>query len=588
MELSKSNEVLEKEARVADLQKQIKKRTTTLKSLKTRLSNTETEVQETMQGFMRESMNRIDRLRKAQNELKETIEKALETKKLPKKVREALEQFQQEVLEMMGEVEQEMDDDWMEKMQEEAARQREEQAENEPELEDWEREAQREEVVDQRKIRKIYLKLSTHFHPDKAKDAKEAEAFHSLMLRINKAYKENDIHTLLEIEREYVSSEDLRKIDPNNISFDLLDETLDKLEAELEFIENQISRTSGQIKELRNSQAGELLTAKKRADRDGEDLLDEIIGEDEDEALGDLKVLIDAVKRTVKKRRVDTVIKEFLEPDPFLDMLQNLMGGGGSPFDFEEEEEEPQDPNELVRGQAVEIAEPFLLKGENDIYKLENASGKILNFSHVNPKTKLKHYDFILDKETLDRIPDEFATGLYHERFSPVIQADSEKVLIPMKIKSHSTLEEDQFHYRRLFFIHHPEWAHRPEVVSVFRKVFFHPKADNDEIRNWQRFFSTYLVERGKSFKVTRRYEASNKALQEFEYPVLQLYFDPERRRFRAHVQGPKRKMRFDLYKLRLVDPPKGHDWLDAFHFWDITPQFWMPAGNNPFFRFSL
>jgi len=51
------------------------------------------------------------------------------------------------------------------------------------------------------------LNLSKKFHPDKAKDAAQAEEYHSVMQKINDAYQNNDIETLLEMERVYLREE---------------------------------------------------------------------------------------------------------------------------------------------------------------------------------------------------------------------------------------------------------------------------------------------------------------------------------------------------------------------------------------------
>jgi len=304
-EIAKSPEVLQKEAEIAALGKALKKKKTTLKSLKTRLNNTReriTEVQRGSQVQMMNGMEDLDNLR-------------IEIAKLAAELKNVKGMTAKEKAELSAMAESMANEGFGEDFEEfKAKKERMESGDFDFDEEFGERirdmfepfKVQPDEA-EKKNIRKVFLNLSKKFHPDKAKDTTQAEEYHSVMQKINEAYQNNDIETLLEMERLYIREEP----DFEGVAMaDILQQKIDYLNREIAFITNQVERTSAEIKGLRESDMGQMLTNIDRADREGEGI-DTMI-EHLNKSVEVFTKLRDALKDSIKKGKVSPKIHELL------------------------------------------------------------------------------------------------------------------------------------------------------------------------------------------------------------------------------------------------------------------------------------
>jgi len=139
--------------------------------------------------------------------------------------------------------------------------------------------------------------------------------------KLNDAYQSGDIQTLLEMERMYLL-EEIDLSEAKAYTVDVLQQAISKLEKELDFINNQISRCQGEIKNLRNSEFGAMLTDLKRAKKEGFGF-DEQMAEMEN-MLQMLTQVRDALKDCVEEGKIS---------ESFMKMAMGGMGGpmGGFP-----------------------------------------------------------------------------------------------------------------------------------------------------------------------------------------------------------------------------------------------------------------
>ena len=186
-EVSKSPEMLQKEAQIKQLQGQLKKRKSTLKGLKTRLENNKKEVEEVQFKASTQMVGIMERMDEVRREIAELSVKMKKIKGLSKPDQIALEEmteaFTQE--DMFGENFQEFQRQKAEQMEgnfdfEENARAR---------IRDMFEGLQvKPNEQEQKDIRKVFVKLANKFHPDRARTKKEEAEFHKMQQKLNDAY----------------------------------------------------------------------------------------------------------------------------------------------------------------------------------------------------------------------------------------------------------------------------------------------------------------------------------------------------------------------------------------------------------------
>ena len=319
--IAKSPELLAQEERLKELLKQLKKARTSLKSLKTRLNNMKLKISDTQREVTNKHLRFQERLSTLYKEITELVEHCKTFKNLTEEDEEALDgiagglnQIDDE-LDLQG---QEFEDYINSDAFESDHKERTKGIFNQFKVEPTEQE--------KRNIRKVFIRLSNQFHPDKARTEKDRQSYHTLMQEINEAYQANDIDKLLELEQVYINEE--TNIPSNSaVTIDLLDQNIKKIERDLAFIQSQSARTSQEIKTLRKSDMGQMLTEIKRMNNDGLEL-DEIFDQ-QDQSLDELEKMHVALKKCKANGNLDKLHEEldrFNEEnrgaiEEFLDMM---------------------------------------------------------------------------------------------------------------------------------------------------------------------------------------------------------------------------------------------------------------------------
>lgn len=376
-ELSKSPEMLQKEAKIKTLKKQLKKRKSVLKGLKTRLENTKRnihDIQVNFHGQMLYYVRKMDDLRKEVVELAQKLQKE---KWIGPQDRLALGAI---VSDFTGE--QLFGEGYAAFKNYEA-----ETAFTAPNFDENYRakyndvfkefqETPSEEI--QKDIKKVYLNLSRKFHPDRAENEQQARQYHDLMQQINEAYQNNDIQVLLELERLY--STQAIDIETKMVTVNVLQKEIERLEREIKLINNQIERTSKEIKNLRKSDMGKMLTNYKKAEAEGEGL---------DAMKDQAKYLIDLLTQmkegfqdSLNRKEISPKLIELMMNDPdfmeedmlektpeeeLIDLLQKVIEGDvdaldimGEEYDYEIGIENPTFPINSVVRIKNNIAHPYI------------------------------------------------------------------------------------------------------------------------------------------------------------------------------------------------------------------------------------
>jgi hypothetical protein len=164
-----------------------------------------------------------------------------------------------------------------------------------------------------KKIRHIFLRLAEIFHPDRAKDSDTQKRHTEIMQEINKAYQEGDLARLLEIEQQHEVGE---QIDSNNA--DDLSRKCSRLEQNNKILKTQYESLKKELREVKKTPEGEMLSDCKKAKKHGVDPVDEILGQLESQ-IEVISQIRDYVKDFQEQK---LTIKEFLEGPEVLRSLQ--------------------------------------------------------------------------------------------------------------------------------------------------------------------------------------------------------------------------------------------------------------------------
>ena len=338
-EIAKSPEILAKEALIKTLQAKLKKKKTSLKSLKTRLKNTKndiTDIQRAGSGKMMGKMAEMDKLRL---EIVELVQQMKQLKGLSRADKAALKDMEKEFAsaDMFGEdfktYQAKMEE--MESGDFEAHFEENERARMRDIFETF---AVKPDKEEQKDIRKIFISLSQKFHPDKATTKADEEEYHQMMQQINEAYQAGDIQTLLELEQLFLT-ENLDLSKAQSWTVDVLDQEIKRLERDVQFIESQIARNSLELKQLRTSELGQMLTDMKRAEKQG-------VGMDAalaqlDDSIDRLTKMRDAFSESIKLGNISPLNELMMaesagQPSQaeMMAMLEDMMSGKMDPNDL--------------------------------------------------------------------------------------------------------------------------------------------------------------------------------------------------------------------------------------------------------------
>lgn len=501
-DISKSPEMLQREAAVKTLQKQLKSRKSTLKGLKTRLTNSKTEIEEVQYKSSTRVMSAMDRMEELKKEIAELAKKVLKIKGLSKGDKRAL----QEMAESFD------DDDMMGEEYKAYQQRKAEHLENGFSFEEDAKAKMRDLFEglqvkpgekEQKDIRKVFVKLSNKFHPDRARTEKEAKEFHEMQQKLNHAYQNGDIQTLLEMER-LLLTEEIDLSDPKAYTVDVLQQAIERLEKELSFIENQIIRIRQEIKNLKNSDLGGMLTDLRRAKKDGYSIDQSI--EEMEQGIKMFTDMRDALKESVELGEVSPKFMELLmessappmgfsadgtemTPQDAMDMLAEMMGKDGigmeEMMEMMGEEGDPFENAKFKEGQSVKITKAIKHPRAKK-FSLKNCVGRVVD-ADQGFQGKLT-YTVALDSVSLAALPPEaIAESIEWGEDFQDIEDLSENHIIACTARD--TEEDSHMGYRK--FLHQYKWTDLDKAQAErIRSILLADlrKSDNE---NWMDYLST-------------------------------------------------------------------------------------------------
>jgi hypothetical protein len=137
-----------------------------------------------------------------------------------------------------------------------------------------------------RKIRRTFLRLAENFHPDKVTDHETRTHHTEIMKEINRAYRENDLARLLEIERKHLEAESIDRENRSDI-----ERRCQMLEEQNQILKSQYETLKKELRSLKNTPEGALLSDYKKAKREKIDLVERLSEEIalENEAIAELR-----------------------------------------------------------------------------------------------------------------------------------------------------------------------------------------------------------------------------------------------------------------------------------------------------------
>jgi len=490
-EISKSPEMLQKEAKINELHKQLIKIRRTLKGLKTRLVNTQQKISDVQLKVSSQYFRMMEDMDKLRQEIVGSLNKLIKLKNLLPEEKEQLKTMKEE----MG------DGD----LGEEYEKYKEHKAKLENGDFDFD-ENQRAKMRDlfaefkvkpkeeeQRNIRKVFIKLSTHFHPDKAKDKKEAELFHSLMQEINEAYQQGDIAKLLEIEQLNLETEML-DFQSKAITVDVLQQEIDRLNRDINYLNNQIERTSAEIKDLRKSNLGKMLTSLNKAEKEGEGMDDML--EEMQNSLTHLTMLRDGLAQAEKDgnltRFYQKIMSEMpgnpfdemgIDEDELGDFLNQL--GGMEDF-FDNEDKEPIKRPKFKIGSSVRVNKNVMSDFADDV-DMKNWEGRVID-AYRNEEGDIYEVEF--DSITMHNMPQEYIGDSQSVGYDFSEYGFSPDQLVKSKSRDTQSVTNAAFRQN----LHRYKWYFldkKEDRDLMFQIMTQAPSLNDDE--NWQLYFQKNL-----------------------------------------------------------------------------------------------
>lgn len=330
--LAKSSILKDKEKQLQRLRQQRKRTLTNLKRNNTLLKNLKAGIVEMQQKVNGQFLYTMMDIQQVKDEMAELFQKIYESETIEETEKEGLDEFiktleqANPVMEIFGKT---MDELEGVKQQDQA----EAEAFNRKKTVDY-FESFKIETAEQEKkeIRKIFLRLASKFHPDKAKNKREQNKFHRLMQKINEAYERKDLATLIDISNKYDNGKEINwdEIDEEGLIVDMLDIEIDKFKVELDLMRNQLHRVKTELKSIRTSEIGQAYKQDKNAHKHGAMNTDDLLN-----ALEQQRHLMTQIRES---------LKEYLEQGEMPDLIRALFV----------EESNPKDVN-LVEPEEVQV-----------------------------------------------------------------------------------------------------------------------------------------------------------------------------------------------------------------------------------------
>lgn len=507
--IAKSPEMIAKEAEIKTLVAKLKKARTILKSLKTRLSNSQQEFVNFQTRMQTEIMSRMEKVQTMINEIVMYAEKLKKASFLSKADKIGL----KDIVEMLGG--KSMFGEGFEEYQEQKRK-----AENGEFDFDEDAKAKARDMFkefnveppkeEQRKIRQVFISLSSKFHPDKAQNDKDRADFHILMQEINTAYQNHDIEKLLEIERMYVHSEVI-DLTGKAVTVDVLTEEIKRLQRELEFLEGQVERTSGEIKNFRKSDLGQALTAKNKLEKEGAGIDADIANIEE--MAKQMSVLHEALKDSWDKQHMSPKFYEAL-----------MEGQRRSPFDDFEDDDGDFDFGEIFGGDyddddddplglGASISKLFGTDDEEDLEPIKNPrfgdGEKVKVVSDTRPDyhsaTSLKGFYGRVIGSYMDAGDECYEVEFHHDslaKLSPEYVSEAMDVgqTFDEFVFGRNDLKKDKFTYdeekteelRYRMTLQHKYEEEKPEIQKVILDALTQDY-QLEETENWLEYFENKL-----------------------------------------------------------------------------------------------
>ena len=127
----------------------------------------------------------------------------------------------------------------------------------------------------QQELKRIYRRLALKFHPDKAKDEKEARKFQKIFAAIAEAYKNGDLETLKKYMKQAEREEKIARETP--------EEKLARLKKDYERILDIIAKLQAELEELKSDETYKLKQTVDQAKEEGKDLLQKLAADIKEE-----------------------------------------------------------------------------------------------------------------------------------------------------------------------------------------------------------------------------------------------------------------------------------------------------------------
>ncbi|WP_020536242.1 hypothetical protein [Lewinella cohaerens] len=310
MSIEKSPLIRQQEERIAELQTKIKQKNTTIKSLKTRLDNMRERIGELQRKASSSFAIAKEKMQQQTKKIIAILARLHKDKRFSKVERAQFKEMHQEIDDMVEEAlpfdDPEFDFDFG--SDEEKARNFDPFATfhvaPEPEV--------------QQGLRKLYLKLSKRFHPDHAQNPKEQQLFHDIQQEIIRLYQSHDLQGLMNIATQY----DLNLLDFSESETDVLEQKIQFLTQQLNGLEQQQERLSTEIKSLRKSKMGQMLTDVDSYAKEGLDITNakEMTGD----ALEEMQAYFEALEEVERTANIEPLIEHqnaLIEDDLLAELL---------------------------------------------------------------------------------------------------------------------------------------------------------------------------------------------------------------------------------------------------------------------------
>ena len=154
-----------------------------------------------------------------------------------------------------------------------------------------------------RKIRQAFIRLAEIFHPDKVASSEMESSYTEIMKQINQAYQEKDLAGLLEIERKHMQGKSSQSNSQDNLS-----QKCSRQEAENELLKTQYVALKQELRQLKNSAEGVMVSDYRKAVRAGIDPIEQMLLQ----VKAEVKALVE-IRNFVKDfHEQKMTIKEFL------------------------------------------------------------------------------------------------------------------------------------------------------------------------------------------------------------------------------------------------------------------------------------